>query len=217
MFGTGTGNKLNDKILRNVDFTPAATYIALFTGFPGDSGNQNEVTGGSYARQQVNTSGWTASSSALADNVNLISFSGMPQLNTEPGIVAVAVMDAVSAGNCWQWSWLSTVRAVFTLTDTTNDLLVWPSHGLVADDLVALDVRGLNVSLPTGLSADTPYWVISTGLTTDAFKVSATKGGSAVNATATGGGRIHKITRKLIANAGDKFEFDPGNFDWQLF
>jgi hypothetical protein len=65
--------------------------------------------------------------------------------------------------------------AVFSLT----------AHGLAAGDIVYLNTTG---SLPTGLSVDTPYYVMSAGLTANAFQVSTTIDGSAVNTSGSQSG-----------------------------
>lgn len=59
------------------------------------------------------------------------------------------------------------------------------AHGLVANDRVLFEVDSSG-TISTGLTADTTYWVISSGLTTTVFKVSATQGGSSVNITTDG-------------------------------
>ncbi len=59
------------------------------------------------------------------------------------------------------------------------------AHGFVADDSVTFTTGG---TLPTGITAGTPYYVISSGLTTNAFRISATVGGSAINFTGTTSG-----------------------------
>lgn len=66
------------------------------------------------------------------------------------------------------------------VTAATNDELTATAHGLVANDTVIFETDG---TIPTGLTADTQYYVISSGLTANVFKVSATLGGSAVDIT----------------------------------
>jgi hypothetical protein len=61
------------------------------------------------------------------------------------------------------------------------------AHGLAVGDRVAFSSSG---SLPSGLSTATNYFVIGDGLTTGAFKVSATKSGSAI----TTGGSAAAVT-----------------------
>jgi hypothetical protein len=55
-------NKLVDHVLRATSYTAASTrYIALFTAAPSDSGGGTEVSGGAYARAQLDasTTNWT--------------------------------------------------------------------------------------------------------------------------------------------------------------
>lgn len=67
------------------------------------------------------------------------------------------------------------------VTANADDTLTTSSaHGLSANDTVIFETDG---TIPTGLTADTQYYVISSGLTTTVFKVSATLGGSAVDIT----------------------------------
>jgi hypothetical protein len=79
--------------------------------------------------------------------------------------------------------------------DAGTDLLTSVAHGLVADDPVSLESDG---TLPGGLSAG-PLYVLASGLTADAFKVSATVGGSATNVTDAGTG-VHTWQHYLTAD-----------------
>jgi hypothetical protein len=71
----------------------------------------------------------------------------------------------------------------FTVDDAT-DIFTATAHGLQDGDEVIFSNSG--GALPTGLSAATTYYIISA--TANTFKVSTTKGGSAVNITSTGTG-----------------------------
>ena len=73
----------------------------------------------------------------------------------------------------------------FTVTQASPAVFTAVGHGLVAGDTVILETDG---ALLTGLSVDTQYWVISTGLTNDAFELSTSKGGAAINTTSTQSG-----------------------------
>src|SRR6185503_9140986 len=64
------------------------------------------------------------------------------------------------------------------------------THGLSAGDPIVLSTTG---TLPTGLTVGTIYYVISAGLTANAFEVSATLGGSAINTSGAGSG-THSYT-----------------------
>lgn len=66
-----------------------------------------------------------------------------------------------------------------TVTAATN-IFSATSHGLVAGDTIIFETDG---TIPTGLTADTQYYVISDSLTSNAFKVSTTLGGSEVDVT----------------------------------
>ena len=68
-------------------------------------------------------------------------------------------------------------------TAATSDLITSAAHGLANGDIVTVATSN---TLPTGLSANTDYYVIEK--TDDTFKLSATSGGSAVDITGTGTG-----------------------------
>ena len=61
-------------------------------------------------------------------------------------------------------------------------------HGFSAGDKVVF-TGGTNV--PCGVTLNTIYYVISTGLTNDAFQVSATSGGSSITASGTATGTFY--------------------------
>lgn len=73
----------------------------------------------------------------------------------------------------------------FTVTIASPAVFTLTAHGLVAGDAVYFTTTG---ALPTGLTANTLYYVISAGLTSDNFQVSATRGGAAVNTSGTQSG-----------------------------
>lgn len=64
----------------------------------------------------------------------------------------------------------------------STDLITLTTHGLVAGDTVTFS----SVGAATPLVAGQAYYVISSGLTANDFKVSTVKGGSAVDITANG-------------------------------
>lgn len=77
--------------------------------------------------------------------------------------------------------------------DADTEVFTSTGHGLVANDAVIFETDG---TIPTGLTADTVvYYVISTGLTADAFKVSTTIGGSSVNVTNAQTASNHKFLK----------------------
>jgi hypothetical protein len=67
---------------------------------------------------------------------------------------------------------------------TATDTIAYTTHGLYAGDVLVYNNGGGTSA--TGLTSGTTYYVIASGLTANAFKVSATDGGSTVDITGTG-------------------------------
>lgn len=82
------------------------------------------------------------------------------------------------------------LTGTFTVTIATPGVFSKTAHGLVAGNKVIFSTTG---ALPTGLTAGTTYYVIAAGLTADAFQVSTTAGGSAVNTSSSQSG-VHSLT-----------------------
>lgn len=81
------------------------------------------------------------------------------------------------------------VEHACTFTDA-GDLVGVVAHGYVAGDAVVFD----DIVTTTGLSEGQRYYVIASGLTADAFKVSISVGGSAVALTTNGTGTVQRTT-----------------------
>jgi len=100
---------------------------------------------------------------------------------SKPGLTLESVDAAYDTGSPVTLTSISNASpAVFTKT----------AHGLTAGQGIILTTTG---TLPTGLALLTPYYVMSTGLTTNAFQVSASAGvgplqGAAVNTSSAGSG-----------------------------
>jgi len=96
-----------------------------------------------------------------------------------------------------QWSFLEktfsmTTGDTITVTVASPAVFTCSTYNFSVNDVVYFTTTG---ALPTGLTASTPYYVISTGLSGNTFEVSATQGGSAVNTTGTQSGTHSVITR----------------------
>lgn len=121
--------------------------------------------------------------------------------------VALGLYDAVSAGNFLgtvpMGSAGQVVKGIGSVDAIATDLIQSDGHGLTTDDRVFVStVNG--ESLPTGLSATTIYFVLATGLTADAFKLSTTSGGAAVDITALGELAFWKtVPQGAFASAGN--------------
>lgn len=89
-------------IFRAGSFTkPTALYVALFTAAPNDAGGGTEVTGGSYARAQLDPAdaNWAAPNAGdgVTSNAAAITFPA-PTANWG-SVTHFAIMDASTAGN----------------------------------------------------------------------------------------------------------------------
>jgi len=187
----------------------ANPYIALHTAAPGETG-ANEATGGSYARQQAD---FSAAASGTLSNTGNIDFPSMPAVAGN-GIVGWSAWDAVSAGNCLWTGWISLASGLAEVRsgDFAADLIQSVAHGLVADNRVVFEaVEGL--TLPNPLDQTTVYWVIATGLTTDAFSVSTTSGGAAVNLATTAGSAIWRLVNNKTVGSGETYRIATGDLD----
>lgn len=81
------------------------------------------------------------------------------------------------------FAWKET--ATVTVTIASPGVFTWTSHGMIAGMPISFTTSG---ALPTGLTANTKYYVIAAGLTANAFEVSTTAGGSAVNTSGSQSG-----------------------------
>lgn len=100
-----------------------------------------------------------------------------------------------------EWSGRTGIN--ITGSDSGGSLLLTSgaAHGFVADDKLIFTTTG---TLPGGLSIATTYYVISAGLTTTTFEVSATKGGSAIAWVDAGSGT--HTAKLLYFNAATAYD-----------
>jgi hypothetical protein len=78
-----------------------------------------------------------------------------------------------------------------TMTIASPAVVSLTAHKLVAGQIIQFTTTG---ALPTGVQAGLNYYVISTGLTANAFEFSATSGGAAINSTGSQSG-VHTMNR----------------------
>ena len=83
-----------------------------------------------------------------------------------------------------------------TATNASPSVFTQTGHGYSVNDCVQL-----TGTPPTGFSTSTPYYVISTGLTANAFELSATPGGAAKNSSSTGSSIVVHYCGYKIASA----------------
>jgi hypothetical protein len=204
-------NSIINHMLRNTAWTSPGTsvYVGLISAIAnGETPSVTEITGGAYARQQVQgTAAWTAPAGSGTDNVNEIAFPAATGA-AWPEVVAVGIWDALTAGNLMMVDWLATTRYAFTALDA-GDVFTAFGTGLANGDRVVLQAVD-DSTLPTGVSADTIYFVV--GVSGNTFQLSTTSGGSAIALTANGAGKVVRINPRTV-NVGDVFRFPIGNLD----
>ena len=84
---------------------------------------------------------------------------------------------------------------MFTVTIASPAVFSYTAHGLTAGDKVTFATTS---ALPTGLTAGTTYFVISSGLAANAFQVSTTDGGSAVNTSGSQSGTQTMVSEETL-------------------
>jgi hypothetical protein len=140
--------------------------------------------------------------SKYADKVGDMTIEGLWTFNQTPlGLNAGGSNDASTTAMGIGRASTSPNRTIGTVTITIASPAVFTrtSHGLTVNDRVQFTTSG---TLPTGLSLATTYYVISTGLTADDFRVSTSQGGTAVNTTVAGSGThtIVKVTPVFVTD-----------------
>lgn len=148
----------------------ATTHISLHSTLS-DTGT-NELSGGSpaYARKPVV---WSTASSGQRANQASLTFD-VPSAST---VLAFGMWTALTGGTFLGWMPLNPGVKGFGTVDAATDAVTSYGHGLTAGTALYVD-DVFSDALPTGLAKNTVYYVSATGLTTDAFKLSATVGGA---------------------------------------
>jgi len=99
------------------------------------------------------------------------------------------------------------IRTDLTINSAT-DTFTATNHKLVVNDEIRFSTSGAD--LPEPLVADTIYYVISSGLTNDTFKISNTIGGSAIDITGSLSGTYEFVRPDKTYTFGSL----PGNKKW---
>lgn len=202
-------DKLLDHSLGKTAYTMPTNHLALFTAAPTDAGGGTEVTGGAYARQNATTA-LGAASAGSSTTSSQITF---PDATANWGeILCWATFDASTGGNMLWWGWLGAGAEIPGTAANTGDVFTSYAHSLANGDQVVLQALE-GGTLPTGVSANTRYYVV--GATTDTFQLSLTSGGAAIALTSDGEFSAYKIQPKTV-NSEDGFKFNAGNLTFKL-
>lgn len=104
---------------------------------------------------------------------------------TTQDVIAYGVHTAATAGSLYAIGFLDADPPIAGTGAASGDLITAPAHGLQTDQRV-LVLAYPGAVIPTGLSENVAYFVLAAGLTADAFALSTTSGGAAVDITAGG-------------------------------
>ena len=176
-------NAFRDSTLGNL-----GGFIGLFTAI--SSWRTPSVTEASYTgygtRPAVTWNSPGDASPAVARQVTNNGAVTFPQnTGASQDVIGWGVYSASTAGTLHAVGLLDSDPPVLGFGNASSELIDAPSHGLATDQRVfVLGVPG--AAIPAGLSEGTAYFVLAAGLTADAFALSTSSGGSAVDITADG-------------------------------
>lgn len=128
------------------------------------------------ARQPV---GWDAAAARIGDNTGQVDVT----ITAGGTVFWVAGYTALTGGTQRSLTPAGSTFKRPALVEDTGDLITLPAHGLSDNDRIVVEQYN-GEGIPTGLAAQTFYYVISA--TTDTFQVSLTEGGAAVTISADG-------------------------------
>lgn len=209
MFGDTTRNDIlllyfNATAIANLADNAASSpltnlHVALHSGYVGSSGNQttNEITYTGYARVAVarTNGGWTVSANLVVP-VATIGF-GACTAGSATAMFATIGTAATSTGKVIARAGIG--GAIQVVSAATSDSITAIAHGLAVSDRVAF-YPALNVTMPTGISEGTVYFV-KTAADANTLTISATDGGATIDVTGAAGCAMQKITPLVITSA----------------
>jgi len=101
-------NKILDHVLRNDSYTsPTTCFVGLFTVAPTDTTSGTEVSGGSYARQELAVS--AASDGVVTSSADI----NFPQATANWGTIShIGILDALTSGNLLMYTPLTTSKTI---------------------------------------------------------------------------------------------------------
>lgn len=167
------------------DFRAGTVTEAAYTGY----GTRPAVT-------------WSAAGNTTPAGGRQVSNSGVVTFPANTGSnedqIAWGIYSAATGGTLQGIGFLDTDPPILGVGNADDTIDAY-AHGLAADQRVFV-LAAPGAALPTGLSENTAYFVLASGLTADVFKVSTTSGGAAVNITA--GGAAFFMPYKAVTVAG---------------
>ena len=162
---------------------PSTLFVPMFA--PDEPDNWTATTSNCTTTNNCTFACADGGSSCSSSSSTLV-FNGAPPGSFNYNNYLPDTGDATTCGNS------------FTVTIASPAVITKNNHGFVAGDQVIFTTTG---ALPTGLTKYRRYYVLSTGLTTNSFRVSTTSGGSAVNTSGSQSGS-HFIANAYTCRTG---------------
>lgn len=197
------------------------TYTSHFVGWLSAianwrTGSVTELSYSGYARAAV-TFGSPTDTSPAGGRQRANSSAATGGQKSDVGTVDAIGWGIYAASSGGSPKWIGLMDAdvpVVGTADESSDAITAPAHGLSTDQRVFV-LAAPGAVIPTGLSENTAYFVLASGLTTDAFKLSTSSGGAAVNITAKGAALFMPYTALTIAQLATP-QFDTGALILQI-
>lgn len=199
---TSAANVILDLHVKGTAPASITPYLCLLTNVE----TPTEPSGNAYAPVALTGSNFAnnASSKTIANTAQIV-------FPTASGgswgeIVGIAIKNGSSGSNYLRTSYLAPSSYFAFTGKASDDYITAPGHTFTNGQKVVFLTIDDSV-LPTGLTQGTIYYVI--GVSGNTFQVSATSGGSAINISADGAG---KVTRIIPLTVADNFRptFDVG-------
>jgi hypothetical protein len=164
------------------------------------SGNVNLSEGTAYVIEEVRIALAVSNATAINGGVHLIK--GLNYSTFTSGgttIPEATTVDNIRASYLLRDGVGTLGTATATVTYSTTSILSLNNHGFAVGDAVVFTTTG---TLPSGLSASTVYYIISTNLGANQFSVSAAFNGSitTISGAGTGTHTVHSATNQSIAS-----------------
>ena len=187
---------------RNTCLTGIGGFLGLIktiTSFRAGTVTEAAYTG--YGTRPAVTWGATAATSPVGGrqvaNSGVVTFPASSSANEDQ--IAWGVWPTATGGTVQAIGFLDTNAPLVGTGDTANLITTQTAHGLITDERVFV-LAAPGAVIPTGLAENTAYFVLASGLTTTAFKLSTTSGGAAVTITAGGAALFMPYRAVTVAN-----------------
>lgn len=188
-----------DSLLTKMDAD--VSHIGLITAITDwRAGTVTEASYSSYARVAI-TFGAAADTSPAGGRQMSNSVAALLPQNTggAQNVIAYGLYSAISAGTLAAIGPLDDDAPIAGTLLASSDVITAYAHGLATDQRVFMLAAPFGAA-PDTLTENVAYFVLAAGLTADAFSLSTTSGGAAVNSTVSGAAMF--IPYKALTIAG---------------